>query len=241
VPSSNWPTPHPIPEAGAGVRRGGPDPGPRDAMATAFSSDGEAALRRELGPAAAAPRGDFDGFYEMGRAAAFVRGGGFRKVSGAGAAAGPGPAGRPSRCVTPSRVPLQVALQFPDELLADAAAVAARMEAATGAAMYVLGDTTYGRSVRGRGGGGVPGSSRAGAGLRSLTPGPAARPAAAAWTEWPPSTPVPRQCCTMARLASAPPESCRCCTSSGGSPWTPGAAQRPSGSSTPTDGAVWWC
>ncbi|XP_063199972.1 2-(3-amino-3-carboxypropyl)histidine synthase subunit 2 [Chroicocephalus ridibundus] len=85
-------------------------------MATAFSSDGEAALRRELGPAAAAPRGDLDGFYEMGRAAAFVRGGGFRKV----------------------------ALQFPDELLADAATVAARMEAATGAEMYVLGDTTYG-------------------------------------------------------------------------------------------------
>ncbi|XP_075567480.1 2-(3-amino-3-carboxypropyl)histidine synthase subunit 2 [Pelecanus crispus] len=85
-------------------------------MATAFSSDGEAALRRELGPAAAAPQGDLDGFYEMGRAAAFVRGGGFRKV----------------------------ALQFPDELLADAAAVAARMEAATGAEMYVLGDTTYG-------------------------------------------------------------------------------------------------
>ncbi|NXT00488.1 DPH2 synthase, partial [Jacana jacana] len=87
-------------------------------MATAFSSDGEAALRRELGPAAAAaaPRGDLDGFYEMGRAAAFVLGGGFRKV----------------------------ALQFPDELLADAAAVAARMEAATGAEMYILGDTTYG-------------------------------------------------------------------------------------------------
>ncbi|NXW55826.1 DPH2 synthase, partial [Eurystomus gularis] len=69
-----------------------------------------------LGPAAAEPRADLDGFYEMGLAAAFVRGGRFRKV----------------------------ALQFPDELLADAAAVAARMEAATGAEMYVLGDTTYG-------------------------------------------------------------------------------------------------
>ncbi|NXY91684.1 DPH2 synthase, partial [Alcedo cyanopectus] len=85
-------------------------------MATAFSTDGETALRRELGLAAAAPRGDLDGFYEMGRTAAFVRGGGFRKV----------------------------ALQFPDELLADAAAVAARMEEETGAEMYVLGDTTYG-------------------------------------------------------------------------------------------------
>ncbi|NXI39873.1 DPH2 synthase, partial [Galbula dea] len=85
-------------------------------MATVFSSDGEAVLRRELGPVAAAPRGDLDDFYEMGRAAAFIQGGGFSKV----------------------------ALQFPDELLADAAAVSARMEAVTGAEMYVLGDTTYG-------------------------------------------------------------------------------------------------
>uniref|UniRef100_A0A8C5X4K1 2-(3-amino-3-carboxypropyl)histidine synthase subunit 2 n=1 Tax=Malurus cyaneus samueli TaxID=2593467 RepID=A0A8C5X4K1_9PASS len=86
-------------------------------MAAAFSSDGEAALRRELLPAgAAAPQADLDGFYEMGRAAAFVRDGGFRKV----------------------------ALQFPDELLADAVEVAARIEAVTGAEMYVLGDTTYG-------------------------------------------------------------------------------------------------
>ncbi|NXK32054.1 DPH2 synthase, partial [Piprites chloris] len=86
-------------------------------MTAAFSSDGEVALRRELRPpAAAAPRGDLDGFYETGRAAAFVRDGGFRRV----------------------------ALQFPDELLPDAAAVAARMEAVTGAEMFVLGDTTYG-------------------------------------------------------------------------------------------------
>ncbi|XP_054240412.1 2-(3-amino-3-carboxypropyl)histidine synthase subunit 2 [Indicator indicator] len=84
-------------------------------MATAFSSDGETALRRELGPVAA-PRGDLDSFYEMGRAAAFVRDGGFRKI----------------------------ALQFPDELLADAVSVATGMEAATGAEVYVLGDTTYG-------------------------------------------------------------------------------------------------
>ncbi|XP_064311337.1 2-(3-amino-3-carboxypropyl)histidine synthase subunit 2 [Phalacrocorax carbo] len=87
-------------------------------MATAFSSDGEVALRRRLGPVAtgAGRRGGLGGFYEMGRAAAFVRGGGFRKV----------------------------ALQFPDELLADAAAVADQMEAQTGAKMYILGDTTYG-------------------------------------------------------------------------------------------------
>ncbi|NXX77969.1 DPH2 synthase, partial [Urocolius indicus] len=61
-------------------------------------------------------RRDLGGFYEMSRAAAFVREGGFRKV----------------------------ALQFPDELLADAAAVAAGMEEASGARVYVLGDTTYG-------------------------------------------------------------------------------------------------
>uniref|UniRef100_A0A674JS65 Uncharacterized protein n=1 Tax=Terrapene triunguis TaxID=2587831 RepID=A0A674JS65_9SAUR len=41
----------------------------------------------------------------------------------------------------------QVALQFPDELLADSAAVAAKMEATTGSKMYILGDTSYGRSV----------------------------------------------------------------------------------------------
>lgn len=39
----------------------------------------------------------------------------------------------------------QVALQFPDELLADSAAVAAKMEEATGSKMYILGDTSYGR------------------------------------------------------------------------------------------------
>lgn len=65
-----------------------PQPGserrvPRAAMATAFSSDGEVALRRELRAAvAAAPRKDLDAFYEMDRAAAFVRDGRFRKVSG---------------------------------------------------------------------------------------------------------------------------------------------------------------
>ncbi|XP_038039238.1 2-(3-amino-3-carboxypropyl)histidine synthase subunit 2 [Anas platyrhynchos] len=84
-------------------------------MATAFSPDGQAALRRALGPAPA-PRGDIDGCYETGRAAAFVRGGGFRKV----------------------------ALQFPDQLLQDAVAVAARLEAESGAEVSVLGDTTYG-------------------------------------------------------------------------------------------------
>lgn len=79
-----------------------PQPGsgrrvPRAAMATAFSSDGEAALRRELCAAvAAAPRSDLDGFYEMGRAAAFVRDGGFRKVSGTEGGAGRGLRAAPS-------------------------------------------------------------------------------------------------------------------------------------------------
>uniref|UniRef100_A0A493TBF7 Uncharacterized protein n=1 Tax=Anas platyrhynchos platyrhynchos TaxID=8840 RepID=A0A493TBF7_ANAPP len=89
-------------------------------MATAFSPDGQAALRRALGPAPA-PRGDIDGCYETGRAAAFVRGGGFREGRGG------------------------VALQFPDQLLQDAVAVAARLEAESGAEVSVLGDTTYGR------------------------------------------------------------------------------------------------
>lgn len=70
----------------------------------------------------------------------------------------------------------QVALQFPDELLADAVEVAGRMEAATGAETYVLGDTTYGRSVWGCGGcPGAPlqaGMGRCqGGGNACLTPG----------------------------------------------------------------------
>ncbi|KYO34850.1 diphthamide biosynthesis protein 2 [Alligator mississippiensis] len=87
-------------------------------MAAAFNSDGAEAIGRALpgpgerGPARSGPLADF---YELRRAAAFVRARGLRKV----------------------------ALQFPDELLEDAAAVAARMEEATGAAMYVLGDTSY--------------------------------------------------------------------------------------------------
>lgn len=40
---------------------------------------------------------------------------------------------------------LQVALQFPDQLLGDAGAVAARLEEVTGAKMFILGDTAYGR------------------------------------------------------------------------------------------------
>lgn len=40
---------------------------------------------------------------------------------------------------------LQVALQFPDQLLGDAAVVAARLEETTGSKMFILGDTAYGR------------------------------------------------------------------------------------------------
>lgn len=80
-------------------------------MAAAFSSDGEAVLRRTLDPAAAAPRGDKDEFYEVDRAAAFVRDGGFRKVcrgGGAGAASRLSSASHPvpplrSPCSSPMR------------------------------------------------------------------------------------------------------------------------------------------
>lgn len=40
---------------------------------------------------------------------------------------------------------LQVALQFPDQLLGDAGLVAARLEETTGSKMFILGDTAYGR------------------------------------------------------------------------------------------------
>lgn len=43
----------------------------------------------------------------------------------------------------------QVCLQFPDELLGDAAAVAKALTSQLGQLVYILGDTTYGRSVLG--------------------------------------------------------------------------------------------
>lgn len=40
---------------------------------------------------------------------------------------------------------LQVALQFPDELLVDSVAIAQEIERNTKAKSYILGDTSYGR------------------------------------------------------------------------------------------------
>lgn len=40
---------------------------------------------------------------------------------------------------------LQVALQFPDELLVDSVAVAQEIERNTNSKSYILGDTSYGR------------------------------------------------------------------------------------------------
>ncbi|KAH1166620.1 2-(3-amino-3-carboxypropyl)histidine synthase subunit 2 [Mauremys mutica] len=88
-------------------------------MATLFSNDGAEVVQRAL-PAKESsgrtPAEALDEFYELQRAAAFVTASRFHRV----------------------------ALQFPDELLADSAAVAAKMEEATGSKMYILGDTSYG-------------------------------------------------------------------------------------------------
>lgn len=40
---------------------------------------------------------------------------------------------------------MQVALQFPDELLVDSVAVAEEIQRNTNAKSYILGDTSYGR------------------------------------------------------------------------------------------------
>uniref|UniRef100_A0A8D0DYM6 2-(3-amino-3-carboxypropyl)histidine synthase subunit 2 n=1 Tax=Salvator merianae TaxID=96440 RepID=A0A8D0DYM6_SALMN len=88
-------------------------------MATAFSSDGGEVMQRTLISAELDGRPStigIDEFYELERATTFVSNNGFTKV----------------------------ALQFPDELLPDSSTVAARMEEATGAKMYILGDTSYG-------------------------------------------------------------------------------------------------
>uniref|UniRef100_A0A6I8ND65 2-(3-amino-3-carboxypropyl)histidine synthase subunit 2 n=1 Tax=Ornithorhynchus anatinus TaxID=9258 RepID=A0A6I8ND65_ORNAN len=86
-------------------------------MESVFSSPGEAALKREAGAAGAlTPSEELDEAYELERVSGFVR---------------------DNRCE-------RVALQFPDELLGDAGAVAAKLEDLTGAKMFILGDTPYG-------------------------------------------------------------------------------------------------
>ncbi|XP_032073126.1 2-(3-amino-3-carboxypropyl)histidine synthase subunit 2 [Thamnophis elegans] len=88
-------------------------------MATAFNTDGAEVIQRTLNSTEVGSRPPVLGieeFYELEKAAAFVSDNGFTKI----------------------------ALQFPDKLLPDSADVAARMEKATGAKIYVLGDTSYG-------------------------------------------------------------------------------------------------
>lgn len=62
--------------------------------------------------------------------------------------------------------------------------MAARMEEVTGAEMYVLGDTTYGRWVSR---GGDP-PQRPSLGAQCPPPTPLGLSVAAVWTRWPPST-----------------------------------------------------
>lgn len=86
-------------------------------MESTFSSPAEAALQREAGaPGLRTPLADLDQVYELERISGFV--------SDLGC--------------------LRVALQFPDQLLGDAGAVAARLEEITGSKMFILGDTAYG-------------------------------------------------------------------------------------------------
>ncbi|XP_045332985.1 2-(3-amino-3-carboxypropyl)histidine synthase subunit 2 isoform X3 [Leopardus geoffroyi] len=86
-------------------------------MESTFSSPAEAALQREAGAAGVlTPLADLDRVYELERVAGFVR---------------------DLECQ-------RVALQFPDQLLGDAGAVAARLEETTGSKMFILGDTAYG-------------------------------------------------------------------------------------------------
>ncbi|XP_077006070.1 2-(3-amino-3-carboxypropyl)histidine synthase subunit 2 [Tamandua tetradactyla] len=86
-------------------------------MESTFSSPAEAALQREAGAAGLlTPLADLDQVYELERVVEFVRA---------------------LECQ-------RVALQFPDQLLGDAGAVATRLEKITGSKMFILGDTAYG-------------------------------------------------------------------------------------------------
>ncbi|XP_004449411.1 2-(3-amino-3-carboxypropyl)histidine synthase subunit 2 [Dasypus novemcinctus] len=86
-------------------------------MESTFSSSAEEVLRREAGAAGLlTPPADVDRVYELERVVGFVR---------------------ELECQ-------RVALQFPDQLLGDAVAVATRLEKITGSKMFILGDTAYG-------------------------------------------------------------------------------------------------
>ncbi|XP_005410748.1 PREDICTED: diphthamide biosynthesis protein 2 isoform X1 [Chinchilla lanigera] len=86
-------------------------------MESTFSSPVETVLQREAGvPGLLTPLADLDQVYELERVVGFVRDLGCQRV----------------------------ALQFPDQLLGDAGAVAARLEEITGSKMFILGDTAYG-------------------------------------------------------------------------------------------------
>ncbi|KAM9685207.1 2-(3-amino-3-carboxypropyl)histidine synthase subunit 2 isoform 2-T2 [Trichechus inunguis] len=86
-------------------------------MESTFSSPAEASLQREAGAGGLlTPLADLDRVYELERVVGFVRDLGCQRV----------------------------ALQFPDQLLGDAGAVATRLEEITGSKMFILGDTAYG-------------------------------------------------------------------------------------------------
>ncbi|XP_075037757.1 2-(3-amino-3-carboxypropyl)histidine synthase subunit 2 [Mixophyes fleayi] len=90
-------------------------------MTTAlFSNDGEDVIHRSLSTPDLSVRlssdETLDEIYEIQKTTEFIQGKGVKKV----------------------------ALQFPDELLVDSVSVARKLEDATGAKMYILGDTSYG-------------------------------------------------------------------------------------------------
>ncbi|XP_053549559.1 2-(3-amino-3-carboxypropyl)histidine synthase subunit 2 [Bombina bombina] len=90
-------------------------------MTTAlFSNDGEEAIHRSLtttdNDVIKSPEESLDEVYETEKTISFIQKTGARKV----------------------------ALQFPDELLVDSVTVSKKLEAATGAKTYILGDTSYG-------------------------------------------------------------------------------------------------
>ncbi|XP_006634793.2 2-(3-amino-3-carboxypropyl)histidine synthase subunit 2 isoform X1 [Lepisosteus oculatus] len=88
-------------------------------MAATFSSDGAQVIQRSLSTMATdnwTPAESLDEVYQIEETCSFITKHQF----------------------------LKVALQFPDDLLADSVAVASKLEKGTGAKMYILGDTSYG-------------------------------------------------------------------------------------------------
>ena len=105
-------------------------------QSSAFSTDGSETISRQIRSfSRASVEKNIREYYEIDRCLRFIASHeSFKKVS------------RPLNCITIVRSrDLQVALQFPDQLLCDSVAVTTTLAQESGRECVILGDTSYGR------------------------------------------------------------------------------------------------